>query len=84
MLGPHVLVVAPVRLLARLDQRAAYPSCEVVASQRASPSWREMFPFDMDSASIEDSGLPTKGRQAAERLRVKLAAYVLAILGERR
>jgi len=36
MLGPHVLVVAPVRLLARLDQRAAYPSCEVVASQRAS------------------------------------------------
>ena len=38
VLGSDVLVIASMRFLARLDQRAAHPVCEIVAGQKASSS----------------------------------------------
>lgn len=36
MLGSHVIVVAPMRFLSRLDQRATNSDCEIVPGQMAS------------------------------------------------
>src|SRR5439155_20728124 len=43
MLGSHVLVVASMRFLARLDQRATDPGGEIVSSQKTLPSWEVTF-----------------------------------------
>jgi hypothetical protein len=35
VLSSYVLVIAAMRFLARLDQRAAHPVCEIVAGQKS-------------------------------------------------
>jgi hypothetical protein len=37
MLGPHELVVPEMSLIARLDEGASHPVCEIVPSQKKPP-----------------------------------------------
>ena len=57
MLGADVLVIALVRFLARLDQRAADPVCKIVASQKNLLVVAKRFICAVDIASTRISAL---------------------------
>ena len=57
MLGADVLVIALVRFLSRLDQRAADPVCKIVASQKILLAVAKRFISAVDIASTRISAL---------------------------
>ena len=57
MLSADVLVIAPMRFLSRLDQRATDPICEIVASQKSLLVLAKRFISGVDIASIRISAL---------------------------
>jgi len=57
MLSADVLVIAPMRFLSRLDQRATDPVCKIVASQKSLLVVAKRFISAVDIASIRISAL---------------------------